>query len=94
MGHAYKIYDQEIVHYVTCTVHQWVDVFTRKDYVDILLGSIRHCQEHKGLEVYAWVLMTNHLHMIVASKTGKLSDTMRDFKKYTPNCSKLILFQV
>jgi putative transposase len=83
MGYAYKVYDQENIHFITCTVHQWADVFTRKDYVNILLDSIRYCQANKGLKVYAWVLMTNHLHMIVSSKTGKLSDTIRDFKKYT-----------
>ena len=83
MGFAYQIKDQEAAHYVTFTVHQWVDVFTRPFYKDILLSSIKHCQDKKGLEVFAWVLMTNHMHMIVRSSTGKLSDTVRDFKKFT-----------
>lgn len=32
--------------------------------------------------------MTNHIHIIIRSKSEKLSDTIRDFKKYT---SKKIL---
>jgi putative transposase len=40
--------------------------------------------ERKGLEIYAWVLMSNHLHMINGTGEGIiLSDIMRDFKKFT-----------
>ena len=67
----------------TCTVHQWVDVFIRKEYVEILLESIRFCQNKKGLKIYAWDIITNHIHMIVGSDKENLSDIIRDFKKYT-----------
>lgn len=82
---AYKIDDPDGLYFVTFTVVEWVDVFTRSDYVDIVLDSIRHCQKDKGLEVYGWVIMSNHIHMIIArSKTGNdLSSIIRDFKKYT-----------
>ncbi|GCC53492.1 transposase [Chryseotalea sanaruensis] len=83
MGYAYRIYDQFGQYFITCTVNQWVDVFTRRTYIDILLASIRHCQQHKGLKVYAWVVMTNHIHMIISSDKEKLSDIIRDFKKFT-----------
>ena len=55
----------------------------RSVYVDILLDSIRFCQQNKGLEIYGWVIMTNHIHMIVRSKSGTLSETIRDFKKFS-----------
>ncbi len=84
MGFAYKITDQQGIHFVTATVEQWVDVFTRKDYSDIVLGSLKHCQENKGLCIYAWVIMSNHLHMIVSCRQGfELSNALRDFKKFT-----------
>lgn len=83
MGYAYTIKDQHGQYYVTFTVHQWVDIFTRPIYVDILLESIRYCQKNKGLQVYAWVVMSNHVHMILSCKTGRLSDLIRDLKKYT-----------
>ncbi len=84
MGYAYKIYDQGGIHFVTFTVHQWVDVFTRKAYADLLIESLRYCQSNKGLLIYAWVLMSNHCHLIVQAKEGyKLSDILRDLKKYT-----------
>jgi putative transposase len=83
MGFTYKVYDQQSIYYITCTVHQWVDVFTRKVYIDILMNSLRHFQAEKGLEIYAWVIMSNHTHLIVGSKKNKLTDIIRDFKKFT-----------
>jgi putative transposase len=84
MGFAYKINDQQGLHFVTATVVQWVDVFTRSAYSDIVLDSLRFCQNKKGLQIYGWVIMSNHLHMICNCRDGfDLSDTLRDFKKYT-----------
>ena len=83
MGYEYRIKDQHGLYFITCTVHQWVDVFTRRIYVDILLDSLRFCQKEKGLEIYAWVVMTNHLHLVVSSKGDGLSNIIRDFKKFT-----------
>jgi putative transposase len=88
MAHSYSINDQHGVYFITNTVHQWLDVFTRAEFVEIILESLRYCQREKGLEIYAWVIMTNHIHLIVSSKTGKLSDTIRDFKKFT--ASKIV----
>ncbi|MCB0696035.1 MAG: transposase [Chitinophagaceae bacterium] len=84
MGYAYRIYDQQGVYFITCTVVQWVDVFTRNEYADIIVDSLKYCRKNKGLEIFAWVIMSNHIHLII-SCTGrnKLSDILRDFKKYT-----------
>ena len=60
-----------------------MDVFTRKNYRDIVLDSIRHCQKEKGLSVHAWCIMSNHLHLVISAKNNDLSDILRDFKKFT-----------
>ena len=83
MGYSYAVRDQQGQYFVTFTVYQWVDVFTRPIYVDILVESIRYCQKNKGLQVYAWVIMSNHIHMIISCESRKLSDIIRDLKKYT-----------
>jgi putative transposase len=71
-------------YYLTLTVVDWVDVFTRPCYKHIITESLQYCQKNKGLEIMAWVLMSNHLHMIAQAKEGYiLSDILRDFKKYT-----------
>ncbi len=83
MSFEYRIKDQFGQYFITLTVNQWVDVFTRKEYVDILIDSLKYCQENKGLLIYGWVIMTNHIHLIISSNKEKLSDILRDFKKFT-----------
>src|ERR1039458_8568890 len=84
MGFAYKITDQQGIYFITATVVQWIDVFTRKEYKDIVVGSLEFCMKNKGLNIFGWVIMSNHLHAIVSCREGfDLSDTLRDFKKFT-----------
>jgi putative transposase len=80
---GYKIRDQSAIHFITFAVTEWVDVFIRKQYVDIILNSWRYCQKEKGLLLHAWCIMSNHLHFIASSKLNDLSGTLRDFKKFT-----------
>lgn len=69
----------------------WADVFSRKSYRDILIESFEYCRKEKGLELFAYVIMTNHVHVIVRSKKNDLSGWGRDFKKYT---SKQVLKEI
>lgn len=71
------------VYFVTDTVVDWVDIFSRPDYKHIVLDSLKYCQKEKGLIIYAWVLMTNHLHMIIGTNSvNKVGDITRDYKKF------------
>jgi len=80
------------VSFVTTTVVDWVDVFTRPKYKHIVIDSLAYCQKEKGLRIYAWVLMPNHLHAITSvSGEYPLATIMRDFKKFT---SKRILAEL
>jgi REP element-mobilizing transposase RayT len=72
------------LYFTTTTVIDWMDVFTRPQYKHIVVESLGYCQENKGLDIYAWVLMTNHLHMIVGIRgENTIGDLLRDFKKFT-----------
>ena len=74
---------------MTDTVVDWVDIFTRPTYKHIILESLQYCVQQKGLIIYAWVLMSNHLHTIVSCEENiKIGDIWRDWKKFT---SKKIL---
>ena len=57
---GYKIRDEFGVYYLTFAVVQWVDVFSRKTYVDIVLDSLKFCIENKQLNLFAWCIMTKH----------------------------------
>ena len=84
MSRKFKILDQEAVHFVTFTTIQWLDIFVRAEYRDIFLDSIRYCQKNKGLEVYAYCIMSSHVHMIVARHgPQQLEHVIRDIKKFT-----------
>ena len=85
MGDSYQIKDQSATYFLTFQVVGWADIFTRKIYKDIIIESLKYCKTNKGLEIFAYVIMSNHVHVIFRSKDGKLSNIIRDFKKYTSN---------
>lgn len=82
---GYKVRDQYGLYFMTFTVVGWIDLFSRKVYRDLFIKNMMYCREQKGLLVGAYVIMTNHAHVIWQSEKGKLSDTLRDFKSY---CTK------
>jgi putative transposase len=74
------------------TVVDWIDVFTRKNHKAAIIDSLRYCIKNKGLNVYAYCLMTNHLHLIAnCNEPFELKDVIRDFKRHTV---KQVLFQI
>ncbi|WP_143962640.1 REP-associated tyrosine transposase [Litoribacter populi] len=83
MEKPYRISDQNAIYFLTFTVVDWMDVSTRKEYKYEVVDCLNYCIANKGLEIYAWVLMTNHLHLLCrAVEPKRLSDIMRDFKKF------------
>ena len=84
MSSKYKFKNPEGVFFVSFATVAWIDVFTRNIYKDVVLDSLRHCQKEKGLVIYAWVIMSNHIHLIISkNSTWQLPDIMRDMKKFT-----------
>ncbi|WP_346854724.1 transposase [uncultured Draconibacterium sp.] len=80
----YFIQDQNAAYFLTFTVTDWVDIFTRKEYKIEIVNSLNYCIKHKGLIVFAWCLMSNHLHLVCCAEEGfRISDIIRDFKKFT-----------
>lgn len=83
-GSSYRIRDQFATHFITCTIVDWVDIFTRKECKDLVVDSLNYCVRNKALQVSAWCLMSNHLHLVArAGGNAKLSENIRDFKKWT-----------
>ena len=64
MSSKYKFTDANAIYFVTATVFDWIDVFTRDVYKDIVVNSFKFCQQNQGLQIHAWLLMTNHFHLI------------------------------
>lgn len=83
MSSKYKVGEDALPHFVTFSVVGWVDVFSRESYKEIFVNSLKYCQEHKGLNLHAWVVMTNHVHLIISSSSNKIEHLVRDIKKYS-----------
>ena len=83
MSEKYKFSDSSRLYFVTYSVVNWMDVFIRPEYNKILIDSWAYCQKEKGLEIYAWCIMSSHVHMVVSSNKNPLADIMRDMKAYT-----------
>ena len=66
MSSKYKVGEDAIAHFVTFTVVGWIDIFSRECYKEIFIKSLSYCQAHKGLVLHAWVIMTNHVHLILS----------------------------
>jgi REP-associated tyrosine transposase len=77
----YKIHDNAYPHFLTCTVFEWLPVFTRPDAVQIVLDSWTFLQREGRMKLYAYVILENHLHFIASS--NELSKEVGDFKSFT-----------
>ncbi|MCU4155155.1 transposase [Carboxylicivirga sp. A043] len=86
MSRNYKFHNPEGVYFVSFAVVEWLDVFTRNEYKNILLDSLEFCQRNKGMELFAWCIMTNHVHLIFRSINGQKPELLLgDFKRFTSN---------
>ena len=75
--------DQSKLYFVSFATVHWIDIFTRELYRTILIDSLKFCQQKKGLEIFSWCIMTNHVHLIIGTSGSKMEDILRDFKSFT-----------
>jgi REP element-mobilizing transposase RayT len=89
MRSRYKFLDERAPYFVTITVVEWIPLFTTEIYCEILMESLRFCQQQKKFEVIAYVIMDNHLHLILEG--SDLSKGLKEFKSFT---ARMILQQL
>lgn len=86
MSRNYKFHNPEGLYFVSFAVVEWLDVFTRNEYKNILIESLSFCQLNKGMEIIAWCIMTNHVHLVFRSAEGQHPALLLgDFKRFTSN---------
>ena len=79
---SWKVHEDTDIYFITSTIVEWTPVFYDRDLFAVIIESLKFCVENKGLRVHGYVIMFNHIHLLVSSKRS-LSDTMRDFKAFT-----------
>ncbi|MCK9351324.1 MAG: transposase [Candidatus Paceibacterota bacterium] len=68
-------------YFLTFTIKKWYYLFDRHNRWNIIAESLRFCQKKKGLKLYGFVFMLNHIHLITES--CDTSGFVRDFKRHT-----------
>ena len=77
----YKIHDTAYPHFLTCTIVDWLPVFTRPEAVQVIIDSWNYLQSNQRMTLFAYVVLENHLHFIASS--DQLAKEVGDFKSYT-----------
>ena len=83
MSRNYKFHNKSGLYFVSFATVNWIDVFTRQIYFNVLVRSVDYCRKEKGMELYAYCFMPSHIHFIFRSANEDPSGLLRDFKKYT-----------
>ncbi len=92
MSRKYHLGADHHAHFVTFTVIDWIDFFIRNEYKDVFLTALKHYQKNNGLEVYAYCIMTSHIHLILRSESPhQLGETIKNLKGYTARTFHKIL---
>ena len=81
MRSRYKISEKDGIYFVTSTITEWLPVFTSEKYFEIIIGSLQFCKEKRCFNLYAYVILDNHFHLVASAPD--LSETMTSMKKYT-----------
>lgn len=79
------------LYFVTLTITGWIDLFSRKVYKDIIVQNLQYCQQNEQLEIFCYVIMTNHIHLICRRLDKDLNELLGRFKSYT---SKQLLKEI
>jgi REP element-mobilizing transposase RayT len=75
---------KQACYFLTFNTVDWVDIFIRPVYKQIIVHSLNHFIAQKGLNVYAWCLMTNHLHLLAQAKENcVIAGIEKEFKSFT-----------
>ena len=86
MSRNYKFHNPDAPYFVSFAVVEWLDVFTRNEYKNILLENLSYCQQHKGMEIYSWCIMSNHVHLVFRSLGEENPEViLGKFKRFTSN---------
>ena len=90
MGRSrYKIHDQQAPHFLTCTINNWIPIFTRPSTVQVIIDALAYRQSQRSLKIYAYVILENHIHLIVQS--ANLQKEISSFKSWTAKQLLLVL---
>ncbi len=83
MSRKYKMLDKEGMYFVSFATINWIDVFVRPQYFDLICENLNYCIREKGMVIYCYCIMPSHIHMIFSDNNSKPSKLLGEFKTFT-----------
>lgn len=83
MSRKYKFHNPTAAYFVSFATVYWIDVFIREVYFKIIAESLTFCRANKEMELFAYCIMSNHVHLIFRSQNEDPGGLLRDFKGFT-----------
>ena len=80
MSRKYKFLNPQGIYFVSFATVYWIDVFVREIYFETMVGSLKFCREHKGLELFAYCIMPSHVHLIFRDKNANPGKLIKEIK--------------
>jgi putative transposase len=81
MRSRYKINNPGNIYFVTSSIVNFINIFISEKYIKILLDTLAFNQKDKNLQIFAYVIMENHFHLLCSA--DKLSNVMLSIKSYS-----------
>jgi len=67
--------------FVTFTIVEWIPIFTKQKYCDIIIHNLEFYREKQGLRIHYLVIMPEHVHLIISNMARRKSsrnDNLRE----------------
>ncbi len=85
MSSNYKFHNKQGAYFISFATVYWLAIFTRQIYFNILEDSIQFCRKEKGMEVFAYCFMPNHVHLLFRSSNENPSRLIRARSAKSPD---------
>ncbi len=85
---SYTFIDDVYVYFVTFTITDWLPIFINPEPINIINQSLLYCINNKNLRIHAYVIMPNHIHLILydaCCDNDHLGKALTAFRKFTGN---------
>jgi putative transposase len=82
------------IFFFTATIHQWKHLLLQQQYKEVIIQSLTYLSNSGKLDVFAFVIMPNHVHFIWRANELNGKETVQgSFLKYTAHAFKKLLKQ-
>ncbi len=77
----YRVYNSDYPYFITSSIVEGYPIFSNPLAAQVVLDALEFIQNERRTTVYAYVIMENHIHMIV--QNDKLPHQIQAFKSWT-----------